>query len=160
MSELSIREGPSDVLTVFGDDWGDFDGAFEQLRRGFFPAFRPLVSWPALRSAWNAPAPTDIVDTGAAYELHLDVPGFPKEKIDVRVQGNVLQVKAELTETTEKKEVPNYLRRERSYRGFERAFELPEPVDGTQVTAKYVDGVLTVTAPKSHPVTEQKVAVA
>jgi HSP20 family protein len=39
---------------------------------------------------------------------------------------------------------------ERTYGAFERSFTLTAPVDPTKVTAKFENGVLTVTLPKSE----------
>jgi HSP20 family protein len=44
----------------------------------------------------------------------------------------------------------NTLRTERSFGVFSRSFVLPATIDGSKPEARYVDGVLTVTLPKSE----------
>jgi HSP20 family molecular chaperone IbpA len=156
MSELANRPTSPDVIaTVFADEWPSLDRLFEGLaQRSFSP-------WTA--GAWGRltplVAPVDVVDLGQSYEIRADLPGFAKDKIDLRVQGNVVTLRAEQPDTVETKDEPTYLRRERGYRSVERAFELPELVVADQVAAKYLDGVLTLSIPKAHPVTEQKIPV-
>ncbi|HYA54299.1 MAG TPA: Hsp20/alpha crystallin family protein, partial [Thermoplasmata archaeon] len=53
------------------------------------------------------------------------------------------------TESEQKEE--HYLHRERTFAGFYRAFELPEPVVAAQAKAKVVNGVLELELPKESP---------
>lgn len=147
------------VATAPSEPWTDIDRWFDQVQREFVPVFGPTYRWPNLRVP-TLSAATDIEDTGGAFEVRSDLPGFSKENIDVRVQGRVLHLKAEKSEETQESKAHNYLRQERTYQSFERAFELPEPVDPEHVKAAYEDGVLTVTIPKAHPVSERKIQVA
>ena len=158
MTELAQRpQHAADLAVIYDDDWTAFDQMFDRLRHQFFSEWAPL-GLPA-RSA-ILPAPLDIEDTGDSFEIRADLPGFPKEKIDVRVHGNRVQVHAEQTTETERKEGKTFLRHERRYSGFDRSFELPEPVASEKMSASYQDGVLTLKVPKAHPVAEQKIPVA
>lgn len=154
MSDLAIRVRPSDVIERLWTDPTEFDRAFERLTQEFFPGNAPRTAL----AFWGAelPALADVEDAGPSYKLRVDLPGLAKEKIDVRVQGNVVSIKAETAETTE----GNYLTQERHLRRLERSFELPEPVLADQVKGEYKDGVLSLEVPKAHPATEQKVAIA
>lgn len=154
MTELAIRVRPPELIDRLWNDPTEFDRAFERLTREFFPGFAPrtaLAFW-----GGEVPALADVEDAGTSYRLRIDLPGIPKEKIDVRVQANVVTVKAEVDETKE----GNFLQQERHLRRLERTFELPERVLGDQVKGEYKDGVLHLDVPKAHPATEQKVAIA
>ena len=146
------------TTTASAEPWTDLDLWFDHLQREFRPVFGPTYRWPNLRASFGAA--TDIEDTGSAFEVRADLPGFAKSDIDVRVQGSVLHLKAERSQESREPKGRNYLRQERTYQSFERAFELPEPVDAEHVRAAYEDGVLTVTVPKAHPVSERKIEVA
>ena len=51
----------------------------------------------------------------------------------------------------EKDDKGNYTRREFSYQSFQRSFSLPESkVLGDKISARYSDGILYVTVPKSE----------
>jgi HSP20 family protein len=151
--------------------WSQMDRLFDEFRDDLFSAVWPTpflaTPFPGMaRSAADratalpfVPALVDVEDKGTSYEVHAELPGIPKDKIDVQVHGNILQLHAEST-SARNMEGKNYVRRERSYLGFHRAIELPEDVDADKVQARYQDGVLTVSVPKANPVTTRKVQVA
>lgn len=92
----------------------------------------------------------DIRDTGDAYELEADLPGVRKEDIQVELDGNYLTVSAERnTESGEKDNKGNYVRRERSYGSYSRSFDV-SGVQTDQITASYNDGVLKLRLPKKQ----------
>ena len=97
---------------------------------------------------WNASAPAvNIKDNTDGFELELAVPGAKKEDFKVEVDNDILTISSEVkSENEETKE--NYTRKEFTYSSFNRAFTLPETVDGAKIDAKYEDGILRVTLPK------------
>lgn len=87
---------------------------------------------------------TDIRDMGESYLLFADLPGFCKEDIRLEVTEELLTVRAERKAEDEDS---NFIRRERSCGSYSRSFRLKD-IDTEQITAKYENGVLTVTLPK------------
>lgn len=135
------------------------DRALENLKSEVlfeFPRYDLFESGPQGR--WLV-APTDVVDKGDLYEVRADLPGVRKENIEVSLVGQTLQVEGkEMQEKEEKGK--NYVTRERAYAGFSRSVLLPEDVVSDKISAKYEDGVLTVTVPKAHPEPTRKIPVA
>ncbi|MCR5088363.1 MAG: Hsp20/alpha crystallin family protein [Oscillospiraceae bacterium] len=89
---------------------------------------------------------TDVIDTGDAFVLDAELPGFKKEDIKIDVENDCLTISAErkLDESEDRK---NYIKRERFYGSFSRSFDVSAiNVDGIQ--AEYIDGVLKLTLPK------------
>ena len=111
--------------------------AFDEMERNFFGNSQSSVL-----SAFR----TDVIDTGDAYKLDAELPGFKKEDIKIDVENDVLTISAERkAENGENK--PNFVKRERFYGSFSRSFDVSGiEVDGIQ--AAYNDGVLTLTMPK------------
>ncbi|HYA71426.1 MAG TPA: Hsp20/alpha crystallin family protein [Thermoplasmata archaeon] len=134
----------------YADPWSDFDRAFDAMQRrlaesfGILP-FGPFETEPGLR----APR-MDVTDAGTAYKVVAEIPGIPKEKLDIRVRGPVVEIRAEHEANTEEKQ-ERFLRRERTYAGYYRALELPEPVVATEAKANVVNGLLELELPKQHP---------
>jgi HSP20 family protein len=142
----------------------DLDRVFAEFQSDWFgsgwPGFSALALVPASEGhPALAPARADVEEKDGSYEIRADLPGIPKDQIDVRVRGDLVEIRGEHAAETESKG-KNYLRQERTYRGFERTFRLPEPVLGDKVEAKFENGTLTVSIPKAHPIEERKVAVA
>jgi HSP20 family protein len=86
-----------------------------------------------------------IRDQEGAVTVRVEIPGFAPEELDVKVQGNLLIVRAfKPIETNGKK-------RQFDDQSFQESYDcafLPSSVDAARVEATYCDGVLTVTLPK------------
>jgi HSP20 family protein len=138
------------------DLWRDMDSLFDSFRTGFDDLFWPwtgttgLTTYPQGRTP-----PMDVVDMGDHYEMRLEVPGIPKDNIDIQVNQNGIEIKAECKDEKEEKG-RNWLRRECSGTSFYRSVELPEELKTDKVDAELKDGVLTVSLPKLEPKPEQK----
>jgi HSP20 family protein len=91
----------------------------------------------------------DIVETPRAVEIRLDLPGVDAEKLDVKVDGNLLTVTAERN-LEKAAEGSTWVRQERPYGRFTRSFTLPSNLDGTKPEATYRHGVLLLTLPKKE----------
>ena len=89
---------------------------------------------------------TDVLDTGDAFKLECELPGFKKEDIKLDVENDCLTISAE-RKAEVKDEKENYVKRERIYGSFTRCFDVSGiNVDG--IEASYTDGMLNVTLPK------------
>lgn len=89
----------------------------------------------------------DLVDEDDAFVVTIDVPGFERDEIDLRVSERTLWVRCERSEATDEEE-ESYLRRERRHRSVRRSIRLPSPVNAEEASAKLKNGILTVTVPK------------
>ncbi len=134
----------------------DFDSVFDALWNRAHAVFGVLpfegtsfAPWTENGSFFRA-TPTDVVDTGKAYQIKAEVPGLAKDQIDIRVTGNLVEISGEnASEKAEKS--PEYVHRERFVTRFHRAFELPEPIVADQAKAQVVNGVLELELPKQKP---------
>lgn len=103
-------------------------------------------------------APVDLEDVGTAYEARFDLPGVAKEQVTVKVVGQRLEVRGELT--VERPATKHgFVLRERAHRGYERIVELPQPVIATEVQARFEGGVLTLTLPKTRQAAEHRITI-
>ncbi len=122
---------------------GLFDDFFRDVAPGFY--IKPL-------HGDGLPAPTqikvDVKETGDAYTVHAEIPGVPKEDIQVAVDGNVVSLRAEIKQQDSTGEDEKTLRSERYFGAVSRSFQLASDIDQTQAKAKYDNGVLTLTLPK------------
>ena len=114
-------------------------------------AFEKNFFGPWFSSTATAPFRTDIREKDDAFILESELPGFKKEEIDVSLEGETLTIKAEHSAENEEKKDESYIRRERSYGSYVRSFDV-NGIDTENLTAKFEDGVLTLTLPKVVPV--------
>ena len=93
---------------------------------------------------------TDIKDMGKELRLEAELAGFKKEDIKIDIENKYLTISAERkSEKEDKDEKGNYIRRERSYGSFSRSFDI-SGIDSEKISAKYEDGILTLTLPKKE----------
>ena len=97
---------------------------------------------------------TDIRETKDGYELAVELPGFKKEDVSVKLENGCLTVTASKgLDKDEQKEDSGYIRRERWSGSCSRSFYVGEDVRPEDIKAKMEDGILHLTMPKA----EQKV---
>jgi HSP20 family protein len=119
---------------MFSDLWG------ESLSRGWMP-------------------PVDIYENeDRELVLKAELPDMKREDIHVTFESNVLTLKGE-RRLSEKVKRDNFQRMERYYGTFTRSFTLPATVDGSQITAAYKDGVLTIRLPQREEAKPKQITV-
>lgn len=102
----------------------------------------------------------DISESDGHYKVRADLPGVKKEDISVRVDGNIVQIDAEVKKEKETKDAAGkVLRSERYYGSMSRAFTVAQDVDEAKVVAKLEDGVLTLDLPKKATTSSKKIAI-
>lgn len=137
------------------DLWSDMDQLFDSFRSDFDSLFWPWSQGGQLTTMPRRMPPMDVADMGDHYEMKLEMPGIPKDKICIEATPNGIEVRAEYDENKEKKG-KNWLRRECSSMNFYRALEFPEEVQTDQIDAELKDGILQLKLPKVEPKPEYK----
>lgn len=117
----------------------EIERMFDRMSRQFDPFEEGLL---------EGSVPVDVEDTGEAYVVTADLPGFDREDIDVQLAGETLTLSADREASTDAESEGRYIRRERRRKSVSRSVRLPEPVDEDGTEATYADGVLTVRLPK------------
>jgi len=90
----------------------------------------------------------DLSETKEAFMVKAEVPGMDSQDLQVSLQENLLTIKGEKRQERDEKD-ERYHRVERSYGAFSRSVRLPVAVDGSKVDARFKNGLLTVTLPKT-----------
>lgn len=108
-----------------------------------------LANWRV--SGATLPA-VNVMETNDDFRIEVAAPGMKRSDFKVELDNNVLTISSQREDKNEEKdENGNYTRREFSYQSFQRSFSLPEnKVLGDKIAARYVDGILHVTVPKSE----------
>ena len=138
-------------LRLFDPAFNDnFDAA---LRRVFSPTVFENEP-PALKMR------VDVTENDKGYTVKADIPGVKKEDINVRIDGNLVQIDAETRSEKETKgNGDKVLRSERYYGTISRTFSLASEVDEAGVQARYADGVLTLELPKKAAPSSRKITI-
>ena len=131
------------------------DTVFDELMRGFFVR-------PARFEAENGiPAQfrVDVAENDSGYVVRAEIPGVKKDDINVAIDGNQIEISAEVKNEKEVKEGEKVLRSERYYGKVYRGFNLPHEVDQNATKAKYQDGVLELTLPKKASAAAKRITI-
>lgn len=118
---------------------------FADLFRGFF--VRP-VDFNFDKSVETPEMRVDVKENPESYEVQAELPGIGKDDIHVHIDGALVSISAERKQEKEVKDGERVLRTERYYGKVSRSFQLGQEVDDAQASARFNDGVLTLTLPK------------
>nr|WP_320017507.1 Hsp20/alpha crystallin family protein [uncultured Desulfobacter sp.] len=100
---------------------------------------------------------TNLYEHGDNFEIRAEVPGLEKDNLNVKIQGNYLEISGERGS-----DVPEGYKTHKTERGvgsFSRSFTLPADVDSTKVEATLKDGVLYLTLPKHEAAKPKKISI-
>jgi len=142
------------------NDINQFFGAMDLFRNrmntllgDYDQTYRPGSTW-AIAEAFP---PTNLSDTGDNLEIVAEVPGVAKEDLQVKIQGNYLQIAG--SRKTSAPEGFKAHRTERSSGTFSRSFTLPYEVDSSKVHATLKDGMLTLVLPKAETAKPRQISI-
>ena len=134
--------------------WPELTEMQNRFRQLFdMPFTLPVITEPL---GWS-PA-VDVSESDGELTVTAELPGMRSEDVHVDLADNVLTIRGEKKEETERQEKEMRVV-ERSYGSFRRSFTLPSPVDEAKVEAEFKDGILRVTLPKTERPAGKKIEV-
>ncbi len=158
-----LRQGLSKAWDSVTEGWRELrDLAGDALTR-----FQPKTSRGEIETAedhiasrssrWGLLA-AEVADNDDQVQVMVEVPGLEAGDIEIEVRDNVLVVRGEKKVAREETK-GHYHVMERAYGRFERAIQLPTPVEDDGAKATYRNGVLTVSLPKSRSAKAHRISV-
>ena len=101
--------------------------------------------------------PVDVVEDASGITLYADLPGVPKEKLNLHVEADTLTIEGEID-----LEMPGGMEAshaEVSLPRYRRVFSLSKELDSSMVGAEFSQGVLKLTIPKAEHAQPRKIDV-
>ena len=100
---------------------------------------------------------TDVKDTENGYEVDIDLPGFKKDEIQMKLEDGMLTISAAKgLDKDEKDKKGKYVRRERYAGSLSRSFYVGDNVTVEDIHPKYENGILSFNVPKEQEKIEPK----
>ena len=97
----------------------------------------------------NFPVAADVYETNKSIVIEMELPGVPREDVDLSISGYSLIIKGHKRELKSNLEDKLFFQcMERDFGKFHRVIELPSTSDTSRVSAKILNGLLIVTLPK------------
>lgn len=100
----------------------------------------------------------DVREDEDAFTLYVELPGVSSDDVDITVEDNVLTISGQRAGYDDVEE-GQFRRVERYFGRFHRSVRLPDRVMAADVTARYVDGIITITVPKAEDAKPRRVAI-
>ena len=135
------------VTSIFAKSLDPWAGVVRDLDQIFATTRRDLQR----NTPVFSPIPYDIEEIGDHFVLRLDVPGVPKDDLNIEVLGNRLLISGERKSASK-----NAQRRSGK---FQHSFELPEGSSADAIEADLQQGVLTIMIHKPIAATAKKIAI-
>lgn len=101
--------------------------------------------------------PVDVIEDPTGITLYADLPGVPRDKLDLRVQADQLVIEAELVIALPQGMAPSHA--EVQVSRYRRTFTLSNELDADKVSAELSHGVLQVRIPKAAHAQPRRIAV-
>ena len=136
--------------SIFGenlfDDWMDFPFTTDDVSRKLYGKHA------------SHEMKTDVREQNNEYIVDIDLPGFKKDEVQIKLDKGYLTVTASkgLDKDTKDKDTGRYIRRERYSGSMTRSFYVGEAVEQKDIHAKFENGILQLEVPKhDHKQIEQ-----
>lgn len=101
--------------------------------------------------------PVDVIEDSAGITLYADLPGVPRERLDIQVESDTLTISGDVVldipEGMEASHVEVGLPR------YRRVFTLSKELDPNRVNAEFAHGVLKLRIPKAEHAQPRKVEI-
>lgn len=146
MARRLARPEPAMVRRI--DPFVTLREEMENVFERFFEERRFPAEWAELRD-WA------VEETDKEVVMRLELPGFEPAEIELRVEENVMVVRAEHPETKEGRE-PN---EHRYVRRYEYRFVMPFGTDASRIEAMYRNGILELHLPRLPEVQPRRIEV-
>ncbi|CAA6804907.1 MAG: Unknown protein [uncultured Sulfurovum sp.] len=144
-ADMNMTQKNDAIFQHFEQLKQDMDKVFKQFNQDMFKEMKMDFDFPTV---FSATPNTDLIDTGEAYELTMDLAGMDKESIKIEIDDNYLKVVAKSEARKEQKEDDKIIHQERKVGMVQRGMTLPKDADGHAYKSTYNNGVLTLKIPK------------
>ena len=101
--------------------------------------------------------PVDVIEDATGITLYADMPGVPRDKLNLRVDGDQLAIEADMVLPVSEGLQPQYAEVTRA--AYRRTFTLSKELDAEKVSAELNQGVLRVRIPKADHAQPRKIAI-
>jgi HSP20 family protein len=102
----------------------------------------------AERGAATFTLPLDVTEAEGDFVVRASLPGMKPEDVQATVLGDTVTIRGQSRD--EEENGHHWLLRERRSGSFQRSVSMGMPIDADMASARFEDGILTLTLPKSE----------
>jgi HSP20 family molecular chaperone IbpA len=101
--------------------------------------------------------PVDVIEDASGITLYADMPGVPRDKLSLKVEGDQLDIEGELTMPVPTDIAVTYAEMNRTL--YRRTFTLSRELDAEKIAAEFNNGVLTLRIPKAAHAQPRRISI-
>jgi HSP20 family molecular chaperone IbpA len=101
--------------------------------------------------------PVDVIEDASGITLYADMPGVPRDKLSLKVEGDQLDIEGELTIPVPADIAVTYAEMNRTL--YRRTFTLSKELDAEKIAAELKNGVLTLRIPKAAHAQPRRISI-
>jgi HSP20 family protein len=101
--------------------------------------------------------PVDVVEDPSGITLYADLPGVPKDKLNLRIEADTLTLEGEVSLPTPEGLQPSHV--EVQLPRYRRVFALSKELDPAKISAELKNGVLTLRIPRAEHLKPRRIEV-
>ncbi len=101
--------------------------------------------------------PVDVVEDPSGITLYADLPGVPKDKLNLRIEADTLTLEGEVALPTPEGLQPSHV--EVQLPRYRRVFALSKELDPAKISAELRNGVLTLRIPRAEHLQPRRIEV-
>ncbi|MDR2613866.1 MAG: Hsp20/alpha crystallin family protein [Candidatus Accumulibacter sp.] len=101
--------------------------------------------------------PTDVIEDAGGITLYADLPGVPKDKLNLQVEADTLTIEGEVS-----LDLPEGMESSHAEVGlshYRRVFTLSRELDASKVSAEFKEGVLKLRIPKAEHAQPRRIEI-
>ncbi|MFZ5562646.1 MAG: Hsp20/alpha crystallin family protein [Thermodesulfobacteriota bacterium] len=139
--------------------WGfrDYLAELEPIRRQLSRIMENIEGGPRLAGAGVFP-PVNLTEAKDVFYLRAELPGVKAGDLDIQATGNSISISGERKLPDEGANA-RFHRREREAGRFSRMIKMPGDIDADKIKASLVNGILTITVPKSEAAKPRQISI-
>ncbi|MBM9513446.1 Hsp20/alpha crystallin family protein [Desulfogranum marinum] len=139
----------------FRNPWAEF----ERIRQGLDELSKNYGDRGRQQERSNVFPALNIYEQDDRLIVTAEIPGVSNQDLDISVEGETLTLKGKRENAVAKDTPVSYHRREIESGTFSRAVALPVKIDLDNLSARLIDGILTITLPKAAKATPRKIQI-
>jgi len=125
--------------------------SFNNLMDDFFATVPSIFRDDFVTPTFRSFTPVNVKETENGYVLEVVAPGFQKDDFKINLDNNTLTIFVDKKDETENNN-EKFIRKEFKQQSFSRSFTIDENIDADSISAKYVNGILTLNLAKKQEV--------
>jgi HSP20 family protein len=139
--------------------WGEPFREMVSLRDAMNQLLQESFVRPVAAATGHAVLSVDVAETQNEFVIRAPLPGVKPDEVQITVHGDTVTIRGEAKAEDEADKGRNWLVRECRFGPFQRSIGLAAPIDSNNASARFDNGMLTLTLPKAESAKPRQIKI-